>query len=302
MHSAQAVTPTTPQQLVADVLHLITLPDIWFQLQDILQDPEHRQQQVVDLITYDHALTAKLLRMVNSAYFGLPQKVERLSQAINIVGEQELNALVLTSTIAQAMDSMTAAFPNLDDYWLHNVRTAVLARQVAKGCNVLHPERLFVAGLLHDIGKLVIYQQLPDIGTALYAEPIADTTDQQRERRALGFDHAEVGAALVESWELPASFRTVIAHHHAPRAAQDYVLETLIVAVSNLLVDLVDDEQKPVSDAEDILQLVSSEDLMACKLDPESVSELMLETIVEAMVVRETFFGAADRAIKKRPR
>lgn len=283
-----------PDRLVEGVFHLITLPDIWFRLQDILQDPNHDWNDVAQLITYDHALTAKILRMVNSAYFGMPRRIERLSHAINIIGEDELNQLVLSASVVQGLDSIVSEFPNIEDYWLHGVRVAILSRLIAEHRDVLHPERMFVAGLLHDAGKLVIYQQMPEIGAWLYADSARDPEKvMQLERAKLGFDHASVGGALARAWELPESLVHTIENHHSPDAGQDFVLETNIIHTANALVNLAESPLEPELDNVDYSNSISGAALEICRLEPDKVSEMMIQALVESQIVKEIICGGA---------
>lgn len=278
----------TPRDMVAGVEHLITLPDVWFRLQSVLKDPNHDWHSVAEVIKYDLSLTAKILKLVNSAYFGLPGKIDRITKAISMIGENELNHLVLGSSVAQAIDSITATFPNLDDFWKHSVRVAVLGRLIAKSKNVLHPERLFIAGLLHDMGKLIIHQQSPEIGYLLYATEEQNPYETlELEHKLLGFGHAEVAAQLAKNWHLPDALSSTLLYHHNPEAANEYIFDANIIHVSNALVGLTDPTIESIDNALATESHISQQAVEFCNISAEKMSELMLETMVESLVVHE---------------
>lgn len=280
-----------PEALVEDIIHLITLPDIWFRMQDVLQDPRHDGKMLADLIVYDHALTAKLLKVVNSSYFGFARRVDRLSQAIAIIGERELTNLVMSMSVTQALDSLTASYPEIDDFWMHSVCCALMARQLARMNNILHPERLFIAGLLHDMGKLVIYQKVPEVGKSIYGSDNDGLPPSiELEQTLLGFTHAEVGAALARSWNLPESLASSIQYHHSPDDAPDNRIECSLVHVANGLVNMVSPDASKTQEQEDFP--FSANALQMCRIDPDSVTEMVVETLVEATVIQQAICGA----------
>ena len=227
---------STPQLLVDSVLHLVSLPDIYLRLQETIDDPLHSREQVAEIIAYDPALSARVLRISNSSYYGFAREIETVSSAVGLIGELELRNLVLATTVIGAMTALDNKGVDIDDFWLHSLRCGITARLLARSVSDCDPEILFLAGILHDLGILVIYQQ----EVALAAAVNRHMTEQhqlrdQAEREILGFDHAEVGALLIKAWDLPEELSELTRCHHQYQLARGNQVATLILALANLL-------------------------------------------------------------------
>ena len=232
------VKVATPRAMVENVLQLISLPEIYLRLQNTIDDPLHSREQIADVITYDPALSARVLRIANSSYYSFPREIETVVSAVGIIGELDLRNLVLATTVVGSMSSLNYKGIDIDAFWLHSLRCAISARLIAKSVNGHNPEILFLAGMLHDLGILVIYQQNP-----ILAGSIARQMEEkhqlrdQAERELLGFDHAEVGALLIEAWGLSAELAELTRCHHQYQLAQDNKPAGLMLAFANLLAD-----------------------------------------------------------------
>ena len=236
--TADTVPRINPKELVAGVINLISLPEICIRINSALDDPDHTSKQLGQIIAHDPSLTARILRIVNSAYYNFPNKVEMVSRAISIIGEDDLRALVLATSALDVFDRIPNQLVNMELFWQHSVFTGIVARLIAKQCHVLHTERLFIAGLLHDIGKLILYYKEPEISQKVLRQA-NETTGivHHAEQHLLGFTHAEVGAALASAWQLPESLHHIILHHHHPDKADKYQMETAIVHLANTIVN-----------------------------------------------------------------
>lgn len=224
-----------PKQLVKGVSRLVSLPEVYVLVKERLQDARYNSHDIARVIGKDPDLTARLLRIANSAAYGAPRRIETVSRAVTVIGARDLEALVLASSAVEVFNRLPLERVSMASFWRHNVFTAVVARILARERQVLHPERLFVAGLLHDIGQLIIYHQLPEA-----AHELLDRTDPGKEscseeRALLGFDHAEVGGELAEAWQLPDALQAALRYHHEPGAAGEYALEAAMVHVADLI-------------------------------------------------------------------
>jgi HD-like signal output (HDOD) protein len=226
----------TAKSLVENVLQLISLPEIYLRLQQVIDDPDHTRDQVAEILSYDPSLSARVLRIANSSYYGFPREIESVASAVGIIGEIDLRNLVLATSVAGSMNALSYRGVNIDDFWLHSLRCGITARLIAKAIGGFSPETLFLAGILHDLGILVIYQH-----DATLAAAISRQIDQQHqlrdqaERELLGFDHAEVGALLLEAWGLSAELAELVRCHHQYQLAQDNKGASLMLALANLM-------------------------------------------------------------------
>jgi HD-like signal output (HDOD) protein len=225
-----------PKTLVKDLDHLVSLPDICIRVNQLMGSGNYSSSQVADIISQDVDISARLLRVVNSSFFGLPAKIETLSRAITIVGADELRNLVMAATAMRTFTGIPKQLVDMTEYWQHSVTTGVIAQSLAKHCNVLHNERLFVMGLMHDVGRLVIYLTLPEKATDILFITGGDNWIlAQTESEILGFTHLDVGAELMHAWDLPESFAAVAGNHNHPQQAGEYQLETSLVHIAKAI-------------------------------------------------------------------
>ena len=229
----------TAQSLVENVLQLISLPEVYLRLQQVIDDPNHTRDQVAEILAYDPSLSARVLRIANSSYYGFPREIESVASAVGIIGELDLRNLVLATSVAGSMNTLSYSGVNIDDFWLHSLRCGITARLIAKTVGGFNPETLFLAGILHDLGILVIYQHDPTLAAAISRQ--IDEQHQlrdQAEREVLGFDHAEVGALLLEAWGLSAELAELVGCHHQYQLAQGNKTATLMLALANQMAQL----------------------------------------------------------------
>lgn len=231
----------SPEDIVKGVVGLISLPDVCVRVREMVDDPNSSAADIGKVICNDAALTARLLRIVNSAFYGFPARIETVSRAITIVGNEELRDLVFASTVAGIFEDLPSDLVDIESFWRHSVYCGIVSRIIAKKRRVLHNERLFVAGLLHDIGRLVIAFKLPDQYRRVqqYVQE-HDIPLHEAEMQVLGFDHTRVGEELMKAWSLPQSHQMATANHHTPSDADGYTLEASIVYLANMITELAE--------------------------------------------------------------
>ncbi|MDH5393782.1 MAG: HDOD domain-containing protein [Gammaproteobacteria bacterium] len=236
--TGMSASHSRPDEMVAGIINLISLPEICIRINTALENPSHTNAQLGEIIAHDPAMAARILRIVNSAYYQFPSKVEMVSRAISLIGEDDLRALVLATSAREVFERIPNQLVNMELFWQHSVFTGIVARLLSKQCNILHGERLFIAGLLHDIGKLILYYKEPELSQKVLRQAADDSgIVHHAEQQLLGFTHADVGAALTQAWQLPESFHSIILHHHQPDKAQNYQIETAIVHLANTIVN-----------------------------------------------------------------
>lgn len=230
------MAPTTAAQLVQGVEQLVSLPEACFRVNEMIVDPSSCAADFAAVITQDADLSARLLRLVNSAYYALPGPVDTISRAVTIIGTRELRDLAVMTSACDLFQGIPADMFNMSDFWHYAVATGIFARNLAAQCSALHAERLFVMGVLHDVGRLVIMQHLGQQARdiLLLAQDKAELLCYA-ESEVLGFTHAEVGYELTRAWQLPESIGNAIRFHHQPAAAQSYRLETALIHIAQLM-------------------------------------------------------------------
>jgi HD-like signal output (HDOD) protein len=226
----------TPQELVKEIEQLVALPDICIKVNRLIDAPNYSAATLGDLITQDTDISARLLRLVNSAFFNLQAPVETISRAVTVVGTQELRNLIMATAAARVFTGIPGDLVDMAEFWRYSMSTGVIAGELAGRCRVLHTERLFVMGVLHDIGRMAIYLKLPDAARdILLVTGGDDTLLPEVEDDLLGFTHMAVGEALLKKWKLPDSITMVVAHHHHPFQAKEYALETALIHLASVL-------------------------------------------------------------------
>lgn len=239
MSSANAFATTEESResaadLLREVSGLASPPEVCLKVMDMVREDCASAQEFGEIIARDPSLTSRLLRLVNSSFFGLSRRVETVSRAVSVLGVRELHNLVIAVSAVSTFSNIPNRLVNMDTFWRHSLYTGLLARILAKQLGVLHPERLFVAGLLHDIGSLVLYSRRTETMRDLLLVSAGDEEMLcQAEYDTLGFTHADLGQLLLNQWRLPEALQEAVGHHHDPAAAQIAELEAAIVHLAN---------------------------------------------------------------------
>lgn len=275
----------TPEILVQGVVSLVSLPEVCIRISEMVDDPKYSAAQIGKIISQDASLTARLLRIVNSAFYQFPSKVETVTRAIAIVGHRDLRDLVIAAMVSGVFDRISTDLIDIDHFWRHGLYTGILSRIIAKKCRVLHGERLFIAGLLHDIGKLIMCYKLPKYAR----EAVALSLDKgvpifKAETEIFGFNHAEVGAQLMKSWGFPDSHQNTALFHHSPALSDAFQLESSIVHLADRISHLAELGEHDTEDLKDIPVAVWK----MTNMSVECIEPLLLEAreqFIEALLL-----------------
>src|SRR5207249_4672691 len=228
----------SPEQLVHGHSGVPSPPQIYMSLTKELDNPRASTAQIANIISRDSGLSARLLRLVNSAFYCFPSKVESISQAVLLVGTEQIRDLVLATSVLRIFKGIPTDLIDMDSFWLHSVATGVTARLLAAHRRETNGERFFVAGVLHDIGRLLMCMKLPDQARAALSRTQEDSSRLlvDIEREVFGFDHATAGGVLLHVWGLPPSLTETVRCHHTPGDAQQYALEAVVVHLADIIV------------------------------------------------------------------
>lgn len=224
--------------LLDDVEGLVSPPDVCMRLFELIHAPKTGAKEIAGVISVDPNLTARLLRMANSSFYNFSGKIDTVSRAITVIGNTELYQLVLSISAVKSFNRIPNELVKMETFWRHSVYTGLLARALAIRANVLHPERLFVVGLMHDLGSLVLYNQRQDAMRDILL--VADGDEEvlyQSELERFHFSHASVAAHMMERWQLPQVLIEAIQWHHQPERATGAGIEAHILYLANHLVN-----------------------------------------------------------------
>ena len=278
------------QDLISANEPLASLPNTFYKLREVVSNPNCDFDDIAEIISLDPSLTLRLLKIVNSAFYGFRGEVETIPHAMGIVGTEQLMQLVLATTVVGQFKNIPKDMVNMEYFWKHSVACGLAARAINEVREANEGESIFVAGLLHDVGRLVMCLKVPDqLKIVLgFAKKSGDRW-YKAEAKYFGFDHGGVGGALLRTWNLPKKLQEAVAHHHFPASAKNYPQEAAIVNLADrishhIVLDSDHDSQNFSSEKEawDAVQL--SEDFHLPQIleqtisQFEEVSEIFLQT------------------------
>jgi HD-like signal output (HDOD) protein len=225
--------PVTLEGMVAQAQGLATLPDVYLRIKQILDDPTASLVDVATALKTDPAMAARLMRVANSAFYGRPGGITTIDRAVSLLGSQQIHDLVLAAAVIQGFDRLFPDSLKPRDFWRASILAATIAKLLAEQCGFLDAERVFVAGLLAQVGQLVMLEQLPvQMGSIMHMAAHTAQRPCDLQRQALGFDYAEVGAALFSAWRLPIALTEPVRLHTQPQTASEFALESAIVHIA----------------------------------------------------------------------
>jgi HD-like signal output (HDOD) protein len=224
-------------QKVVKSAQLISLPDIYIKLKELMDDPEYTMVEIAFLVGRDPGMATRFLRVVNSPLNRRARKIETVSQAVSLLGVRQVHDIVLSASVAEAFEGIQTDVMNMKKFWQRSFYCAVMTKQLALECQILESDRLFVNGLLHDIGHLFMYIAIPEESqdTILKAKKMGRPL-YQVERELLGFDYAKLGGYVMGKWDLPKSLQAITRFHPEPGKADQFESETALLHLASLLV------------------------------------------------------------------
>jgi putative nucleotidyltransferase with HDIG domain len=256
---------------------LPSLPAVVVRVMQSLNNPKTSASDLNQIISSDQALAAKLLRLVNSPYYGFPRRITTITHAVVILGQNTVRNLTLSLGVSGVFDGHTS-YQSLDReaFWAHSMAVAVASQVIAKRrrLSVKQTEEVFVGGLLHDLGKLFLDQFFPDqYAITIKLAHQANISIWDAEKSAIGIGHIVVGKRIAERWALPPSLVAMISMHHQPSYARDYTEQVWTTHAANYVARK--------------LQLGNSGDDLVTPLAPEVEKWLGFEPPVWALIEQE---------------
>lgn len=208
----------TPEDLLGREVDLPTAPVIFQRLNQLLADATATADAFASLVEQDPGLTARLLRVVNSPFFGMRQNIVSTKQAVTLLGLRELRDLVVATTVIERFRGFDNTLVSMADFWRNSLKCGLIAKSLMPGASRGEAgDSLFVAGLLHDIGHLLLYRQLPELmREAVLCYQSTGEPLWRIERSMLGFDYGALGGALLKRWSLPVVLVDIVSHQPWP--------------------------------------------------------------------------------------
>lgn len=223
-----------PIDLVRGELELPSLSNVFQQFTAKLDDPGATAEDFSDIISTDPALTVRLLKLVNSAYYSFASTITDVAHAITIIGLNDLREMILAISVVEFFEGLPNELISMKSFWNHSVMTGLLAKEMQSSAAIKSRQSLFTAGMLHDVGSLVFYNRMPEMARSVLERN--DREDRPRyllEREVLGFDHAAIGGELMRHWELPEFLSDVVSHHHEPQKSKSFTEEAMVVNLTD---------------------------------------------------------------------
>jgi putative nucleotidyltransferase with HDIG domain len=275
-------------ELVKGVGGLVTLPNVFIRINQLVEDPNSSTADIAKAVGQDPSFTVRLLRVANSPFYGFSSTIDTVPKAVSVIGTTQIRNLALSMSVASTFAGLPNNLVSMDNFWHHSLYCALVARILARQAGKCDPEAVFTAGLLHDIGELIIFNRMPEQAKeSLLAvlDQVDDLPIYISEREIIGFDHAQVGGELARQWGLPPLLEECIAYHHSVGEAQRYPRETALVHLANILAQMAEVNTLELDD-------VSPVDPLAWKMTglDEGVIELVVREAQEEIVEAEKLF------------
>ena len=278
----------TPEDIIAQTKTLFSLPDVSLQMNELMSRPDTTNQDLANIIAHDPALAAQLLKLVNSAYYGLPSKIETISQAITLIGHKELETLVIATSAISTFKDIPAHLVDMETFWFHSVTTGIVCRMIGRLRKIDGKERLFICGLLHKVGKLIIYSQYP--AEAMRILQYIDEGEEAMaaaEQQVFGFTHAELACALFRSWKLPEFYQDTVAHYLCPSKTGVASGAVAALHVASYLATIIEPGVKKKRGSDKIAPAFDQKSWDAIHLTDDEVTEIEQQSIMQTMEILE---------------
>lgn len=269
----------TVSDLLSGDIQLASPPNIYFALRDIVEDERKTMQDAATVIESDASLSMRLLKIVNSAFYGFPAQISSIGKAITLVGLRELQNLVLAAVFIERFSELPGEQFSIHDFWAKNLRSALIARELDQLLGKRYADTAFLCGLVHNIGQLVLYRRIPVLARQVDLQLQASGgrgDEEMLQRRIIGFDQFQVGSELCRMWQLPPVIAESIALHGDPSPDKPFSDIASMVRLANHLAKIDEPFQ--------------SEFVNELGLPIDSISQILDKTHDEFEVIFKLFY------------
>jgi len=208
--------------LVKSASRLFSLPEICMKIQDVIYDPSSSAADIAKLIAIDPALSVRLLKIANSSFYNFPSQIDSLGRAVNLIGTEDLYNLALATCTPNAFSKLSNSdLIDIGSFWRHSVMTGLIGRSLGQSCSVRHSESLFLAGLFHNLGQLVVLEQVPESYIKIEQSKDDNKSPWEIEKEILEHTYSEIGSKLLVHWKMPTNILALVSDQHNPTASID---------------------------------------------------------------------------------
>jgi HD-like signal output (HDOD) protein len=205
------------------------IPAVVFELNEVIANPMSSAEHIAEVVNRSPSLTALLLKIVNSSFYGFPSQIDKVSQAVTLIGTREISGLALGISILSIFKTIPKEIIDMHSFLKHSLACGIFSRVIAAHLNSNQTEQLFVSGLLHDLGRLILYIHFPkESHNTITRSRNRSKLLFKEETDYLGCDHAEVGKQLLKQWKLPLIIENCVFYHHHPSEAQQKIPATIV--------------------------------------------------------------------------
>ncbi len=262
---------------ILSVDNLPTLPPVLDEVTKMIEDENTSPKQIADVISKDQVLSAKVLKMVNSPVYGFPGRITTIHHALVLLGINVIRGIIISTAV---FDVITSSMVGL---WEHSLCTSTISKIIAEQINLKDPEEYAIAGLLHDLGKVIIAIQLPEEKKEIEeVQKKEDISYLEAEKKILGFGHDRVNAWLCDHWKLPLPTKEALAYHHNPSLAKFYPDFANVVHVA----DCISKVLEVGFSGDEIVPLLQKKSFLSLGLTFKKLAKIMdqvLENIIEVL-------------------
>lgn len=280
--------PTIEELVFATPSNLGSYGPLMQEIEKALASPQCSLGMIADVIEKDIDLTARLLRFSNSAYCGFSTRLSTVSEAIGLIGIQQVQDLLTASSVIERFSGVSSDFVSVQSFWQHSLATGIAGRLIAMERRLPKPDRLFVSGLLHDIGRLVLFLQ-----ATKHTQKIFELTKKERilmreaEVRVMGYDHQNIAEALLKSWKYPPSLVLAVGNHHTPSSCEAARVEAAVVHLADHIVNAM----RIGSSGEQFVPPLNPQAWTALGMTPSAIDPIIRGIDEQFDAVQEMFLG-----------
>lgn len=224
----------TIERIIAQGSELKSLPDSVYQLNQMMQNDNVTMSDISDVVSSDPVLSAKILKSVNSPFYGFPAKIDTIAFAVSILGIDSIRYIAISSAVISRFSGSANTVVPIDSFWRHSFATAIIAKQLAQMRSYQHIDRIFTAGLLHELGSLLMAIAIPTDYKQVISKANCEQTHLHiAESELLGFTHVDITAELLKSWNLPTSVIEGIRNMYNCDINQDYQIDCALLNIAD---------------------------------------------------------------------